>query len=395
MWLYRLLVSIWAGVVLLRRGRAKMSPPKQAGPHVWVHGASNGELASFKPLLSKLSQARPDLCWLVTANTPTGRDLVAGWGMPNVEARLAPVDLSWITSRVIRYWSVVAHVSLEAEIWPHRVLRCPGPVMLLGARMSDGTARGWGRVPGLARRIVGSLTYVSAQDPGSAERLASLGMQPQAQGPVVDLKAFFKPSGRVPDALLEQSFNRTQTWLAASTHEGDEEIVLAAHKDLLTQAPRSRLILAPRHPRRAPEVADMAKKRGLTVARRSLGEAPASAQVYLADTLGDMPLWYALSGRVFIGGTLSDRGGHTPYEPAAYGCALVHGPDVANFRAAFVRLGAAGAAMQINDAPGLKSALLALSTDEAQQRAGALAQKALRPTTDLDGLCGEVLARLP
>ncbi|CAN0109273.1 unnamed protein product [Chrysoparadoxa australica] len=272
----------------------------------------------------------------------------------------------------MRDWRVNAHISLESELWPNRFVTCPGPVLLLGARMTEGTARTWGRFPRLARSVLSRVSFASAQDSGSAERLVALGLPPSARGPVTDLKAFFTASPQPDDPLLDAAFPNTRTWLAASTHDGDDSVVLSAHALCLKQTPDLRLIIAPRHTRRAESIAAEAEEMGLTTARRSLSEDPGTAQVYIADTMGEMPLWYARAGRVFIGGTLSDRGGHTPYEPAAYayGAALLHGPDTRNFAAAYTRLAAAQASVEIHDAKGLALALMSLDAHDAQQNAG-------------------------
>lgn len=181
--------------------------------------------------------------------------------------------------------------------------------------------------------------------------------------------------------------------LPASTHDGEDAVVLDAHLAARSAEPGLRLILAPRHPRRAGDIAALAQARGLSVARRSMGEPP-EADVYIADTLGEMPLFYALAGRVFIGGTLTDRGGHTPYEPAAYGAALIHGPDLRNFRAPFARLSAADAALPAGDAQTLAAALAQLR-GAAQTAMGARARATLRPEADAETLTNALARQLP
>ncbi len=405
MLLYRLLVSLFAGFALTRamrrggwralRDRLARGDDLPEGPHVWLHGASNGELASARPVLEMLIGARPDLHWVVTCNSDTGTALVDGWHLAQVTARPAPIDLARVSRRALRRWRVVALVSLEAELWPHRVLDCPGPVVQLAARMSANTARNWARVPGLAAKVLGAMSFVSAQNAETLERLRALGLPGDAAGPVADLKALYTPPDLPPDPALVMSFAREATWLAASTHPGEEQTVLEAHHIARQADPDLRLILAPRHPQRAGEIAEMARARGLTVARRSLSDPPGDAAVYLADTMGEMARWYALAGRVFIGGTLTDRGGHTPYEPAAFGAALLAGPDVANFKAPFARLRAAGAVAAVRDAATLAQALEALKMPEAQAAAGHTAQQALQQQTDLGGLVAQILSVLP
>lgn len=396
MLLYRILLSIFAVAVLTkghvsaRLGRG----PTKTGRHVWLHGASNGELNSARPILETLIQERPDLNWLVTCNTETARDMVAGWDLPRVSGRLAPVDLVWVTKPMMRRWDIQALISLESEIWPHRILTSPGPTMMLGARMSASTARSWGKLGDLPRRVLAKVNFVSAQDDESLQRLQSLGLPQSAVGPVVDLKAFYqKPNTQLPQELA-QSFDRHKTWLAASTHEGEEAIVLAAHKQALEQDPELRLILAPRHPRRAKEIAAHIEQFGLRYTQRSKDQAP-TAQVYLADTMGEMAYWYQLAGRVFIAGSLTDRGGHTPYEPAAFGAALIHGPDMHNFSVSARRLASAQAAIEIETAEALSAALQGLQTEESQIAAGQAAQKALHCDTDAKALCNMILLHLP
>ncbi|WP_370159066.1 3-deoxy-D-manno-octulosonic acid transferase, partial [Salipiger bermudensis] len=342
MLLYRLIVSIFAAVVLARLALRRDWPalrqrlarsPARPGPHLWLHAASNGELASARPLIAALQAARPDLPLLVTCNSEGGVALAESWGLP---ARLAPLDLGWVARRMHRDWDVRAHITLESELWPNRIHTCPGPVFVIGGRLSEGTAKGWRLFGGLLPGVLDRLSYVSAQDAGSLERYLGAGLPRAAAGPVLNLKEFYAPDPR-RDAALTVGFDRTHTWLAASTHEGEEEIVLAAHRLAQAHEPELRLILAPRHPRRGDAVERLIREAGLSCARRSKGEAPDGAEVYLADTLGEMGLLYPLAGRLFIGGTLTDRGGHTPFEPAAYATALLHGPDVANHAAPFAR----------------------------------------------------------
>ena len=397
---YRLAISLFALVTLFRSARAgglravrdrMRTAAPQPGPHVWLHGASNGELASVRPVLECLIVARPDLNWLITANTATGLALAESWGLPRTSVRPAPLDLARITRRTMRDWDVRAHITLESEFWPHRLMLCPGPVIALGTRLSAGTAKGWGRLPALARRLMGRFTLVLPQDPETAERLTALGLPEESLGPTVDLKSFYTPPP-VPEVTAA---DRARTWLAASTHEGEEEAVLDAHRTLLKTDPETQLIIAPRHPARADWIAGVIRERGMKMARRSKGAEPGTAEVFLADTMGEMALWYAAAGRVFIGGTLADRGGHTPYEPAAFGAALLHGPDTRNFVPAYTTLDTAQAAHPVHNAAALAAALQALSDPAEQARMGAAARDALRPEADADTLCSLLQDHLP
>jgi 3-deoxy-D-manno-octulosonic-acid transferase len=213
--------------------------------------------------------------------------------------------------------------------------------VMLGARMSARSARGWQRFGGLAATALGAVRFASAQDALSRAQLMTLGLRAQAVGPDFDLKAEAVARLPLPDALPRDT--RASWLLAASTHEGEDAVVL----DAFAASGLTHLILAPRHPKRAPAIAALLADRGLAFARRSDGAEPGAAQVLLADTLGEMDLWYARCGICLIGGTLADKGGHTPWEPARHGCALLHGPSTWNFTRAFADLDAAKGAQPV------------------------------------------------
>lgn len=368
-----------------RLGRVR---PEDHTKRIWLHAASNGELASARPVIDALLAQGRSL--LITVNTDSARHMAKAWKLAGVDVLLAPVDLPGPTRRVLCNWNIHAHVTLESDLWPVRILNTPGPVLVLGGRLTARSAKGWARFDTLVRQVMGRVTYLSAQDSASADRFVNAGLPTSALGPVVDLKALYTPPQDEPDATLAHAFDRTDTWLAASTHEGEDDTVLAAHKVALATRPKLRLILAPRHPKRADEIAQVIRTHGLTCARRSAGDDPAAAQVYLADTLGEMHLWYRLAGVTFVAGSLTDRGGHTPYEPAAFGSAILHGPDTGNFRAAYDRLTKAHAALCTPDAETLAQALISLDTGEKQTQLGQTAQKVLHQDTDLTGLMRDI-----
>jgi 3-deoxy-D-manno-octulosonic-acid transferase len=354
---------------------------------LWIHAASNGELISAKPLIEHTLKTRPDLGVLITCNTATAIDLARRWRLDRVSVQHAPFDITRVNKRMLRKWHVQAHISMESELWPDRVMCCAAadiPVAIFGARLTRRTARGWARFGGLARKVLGRISYLSAQDSRSLARLKALGLRASAVGPVLDLKASYTPPRNLDiDAAMRANFPRAQTWLAASTHPGDEEIVIEAHLAARMVRPGLRLIMAPRHPARGAEVAELLTRAGLDFAWRSRGASP-NKEVLLADTMGEMPLWYSLAGTVLIGGTFSDRGGHTPYEPAAFGSALFYGRDVHNFSAAFMRLQRAHAAICVSSANELADALIRTKSPESQIKLGAAAQKALLQSGALD-----------
>jgi 3-deoxy-D-manno-octulosonic-acid transferase len=295
---------------------------------LWIHGASNGELASARWVIEALAARGPVL---VTASTVSGREMVRGWDI-GVAVALAPLDLPGALSRFLA-GGVAGFVNIEGEIWPRRfrtLARAGVPMAMIGARMSAKTAGFWERV---GARFLADVDLVSAQDPASSAYLTRLGAEVTG---LCDLKA--EAVLRAP--VLPPAPDRERVVLAASTHEGEEAPLVEA---FLRQTRYERLILAPRHPRRGDAIEALLRAKGIPVARRSRGEA-LGGRVYLADTLGEMALWYAAAGVCFVGGSLVDRGGHTPWEPVRAGCAVLHGPHVGNFEAAYAALDAAGAA---------------------------------------------------
>ncbi len=359
---------------------------------IWVHAASNGELASVRGALRRLLDRDPSLHLLVTCNTPSGRALVAGWGDARIEPRLAPVDLPPVLRRFLDLWRPSALVIVENELWPERLLASAArgiPVLVIGARMSARSHRVWSRLPRLARRLMAAITWLAPQDDASRDRFAGLGLAPDRIGPAMVLKSAAAAAGTAP-----LPFPRARTILAASTHEGEEEIVLDAVAEARAQRPDLHLILAPRHPRRRDGIEAAIRARGLAFATRSRGAEPdAETPVYLADTLGEMDRWYAGAGITVVGGSLVDRGGHTPFEPAAHGSAILTGPHVSNAAPAYAALFAAGGAIEVRDAASLAAAIRALA-DPARQAAQAGAASAALAAFGTDAAIDAFLAAL-
>lgn len=339
--LYRLVMLLALpvlAVVAWRRGglaeRLALRPlPRDA---VWVHGASNGELTSARAVITALAGHGPVL---VTCNNPTARVMVEGWGLPAVTARMAPLD-AWPVVRGFLRCRPHALLIVENELWPERIVQAPCPVLVIGARMSDRSARRWAKVP-LLRGILARLSWVSPQDPETETRLRRLGLPDDRIGLCLTLKTAVVRDTR---PLPPLPHGREDTLLAASTHEGEDGIILDAFR---VQRRFVWLILAPRHPTRGDAIAALAQARGLTVTQRSRGDMP-GGDVYIADTLGEMDLWYRAATATIVGGSFVPKGGHTPYEPAAYESAILHGPDVSNFTEVYASLDANGGALKID-----------------------------------------------
>lgn len=344
--------------------RLALTPPDGADQEnvpaqpVWLHGASVGELNSARLLVDALAREWP---LYLTANSLTGRAAARGWGQ---RASLAPLDVPAAITRFLAQVRPLVSVTVENEIWPNRarILDRQGiPRVIVGARMSARSAERWAKMPALIGPVLGGISVLSAQDGATEERLLRLGLPEAALTGKLNLKLLAparivaRPSGPLRDVTI----------LAASTHEGEEAVVLDAYLSARVAHPDLRLILAPRHPERGNEVAALIAARGLSFARRTQGAGPGDHPVFLADTLGEMARWYDAAAVCVTGGSFTDRGGHTPWEPAAHLCATLHGPHVANFADDYGALDQAEASLAVS-AETLGAALDALAGDRAR-----------------------------
>lgn len=346
-----------------RIGHATATRPH--GDLLWFHAASVGESVSSLRMIQHLGTERPALHFLITSGTATSAKILAQRMPPRCRHQFAPLDSPGVVARFLDHWRPTVGVFVESELWPNMLrgaARRGIPLALLNARISDRSARGWARVGSTARYLLGHFTLVHCQDARTAAHLRSLGFDHAAQG--CNLKAMAGPVPYDASALgpLQAQIGTRPVWCMASTHPGEEEIALTAHRALLARHSDALLILVPRHPERANGIAGLIAQAGLYCTRRSAGDGiDAGANVYLADTLGEMGLWYALAPIVCMGGSFVPVGGHNPYEAAHGGAAVLHGPLYANFAAGYAQMDAAGAAQQVADAAGLATAVLDLS----------------------------------
>ncbi|AXC49411.1 3-deoxy-D-manno-octulosonic acid transferase [Paracoccus suum] len=324
------------------RARLGLGLPALPAGGIWLHGASVGEIASAATLIAGLRERHEVF---VTANTPTGWDTALALG---VRAGLAPLDTPQAVAAFLDRLKPRLAITIENELWPNRsaaLARRGVPQVVLGARLSQRSAQRWARLDGLIRPMLGRLKAVSVQDYASEARLLALGLPHAALLPRANLK-LMAPAQTMP---LPPGPERALTVLAASTHAGEEALILDAVTALRARGVPLRLIVAPRHPQRFDEVTALMAARGLPPARRSAGAGP-KAPVLLADSMGEMPQWYAAAGICLTGGSLVEKGGHTPWEPAAQSCAILHGPHVANFAGDYATLDGAGAAVPVTTA---------------------------------------------
>jgi 3-deoxy-D-manno-octulosonic-acid transferase len=329
------------------------------GPLLWVHAASVGESLSALPLLSALRAKAPALAFLVTTGTVTSAELLPRRLPPSLAERVlhryAPLDLPAWVARFLDGWRPDAAVFVESELWPNTLAACRArgvPMFLANARFSGRAARRWARfAPGVLREMLEGFAGVWPQAEADAVRLAAAGAgNPRALG---NLKWSADPLPAEPAALaaLAEGIGGRPVFLAASTHPGEEEMVLAAHRALLPAFPDLLTIIAPRHADRGAAVLALAAAAGLSHARRSLGAAPPPGSgIYVADTMGELGLLYRLARVAFVGGSLVPHGGQNPLEPARLGCPMLLGPHHWNFADVVAPLLAAGAARLVPNA---------------------------------------------
>ncbi|MGH7114507.1 MAG: 3-deoxy-D-manno-octulosonic acid transferase [Stellaceae bacterium] len=348
-----------------RRGIA--SEPRPPGRLVWVHAASVGEATAMLRLIERLLQARPGLQILVTTGTVASARLLETRLPPGARHQFAPVDLPGWVARFLSHWRPDLALWVESELWPNLVLATHArgvPMMLINGRLSARSYRRWRRWPGLIGPMLGAFVQCLAQDAEQAERLRRLGARKAAA--IGDLKAAGAalPVDQAQLSQLRRQIGARPLWLAASTHIGEEEIAAAVHRRLAADRPDLLTLIAPRHPARGDTIAAMLARRGLKVARRSRCDPVAGeTQIYLADTIGELGMFYRLAGIAFIGGSLTPKGGHNPFEAARLDCVVLHGPDMSNCTGMAAALAAAGAAQTVTGADDLAGAVAMLLAD--------------------------------
>lgn len=340
--------------------------PRPDGRLIWIHGASVGETLSALPLINKLSELYPAVRIMVTSGTLTSADLMAKRLPANAFHQFVPVDTPAAVKRFVDYWKPDAALWIESEFWPNLLSEIAAhkiPLILINGRVSDRSFERWRKFPAFCRELQGLFTKSFGQTDEDARRLRVLGAKDAACVGNLKFAAGDLPYDADEFAKLEKQIANRPCWIAASTHEGEEEQLAFVQNALKTK--NALMILAPRHPKRGDEIEKLLKPAGLIVARRSRGEdiAPDTA-VYLADTIGEMGLFYRLAQIAFVGGSLVAFGGQNIIEPARLGKAVVCGKYMMNFKEIVAKAVAAGALTVVEDKKELAQTLDALFENE-------------------------------
>jgi len=381
------------------RFRERQGVPGAVRPQaalLWVHAASVGEATAMLPLIERLLQARPTLEILITTGTVTSAHLLEGRLPARARHQFVPADLPGWIARFLDHWHPDLALWAESELWPNLILATHArgiPMALVNARLSLRSYARWQRWPGLIGPMLGAFSLCLAQDEEQAGRFRRLGAR--EVGVVGDLKAAAAalPIDRRQLEELADRIKERPRWLAASTHAGEEEIAAHVHHQVGAGHPGLLTIIVPRHPARGDAIQAMLTARQLSVARRRRAE-PITDQtdVYLADTMGELGLFYGLTGIAFVGGSLVAKGGHNPFEAARLDCAVLHGPDTRNCARMAAELAASGAAETVSDADGLARAVAALLDDPGLRAKRAAA--GIRVADAGSGVLDAVLERL-
>ncbi|MCK5621189.1 MAG: 3-deoxy-D-manno-octulosonic acid transferase [Alphaproteobacteria bacterium] len=374
-----------------RRGIA--SAPRPEGPLIWLHAASVGEAQSALALIGRLLAMRADVNLLVTSGTVTSAGMLDKRLPERAIHQYVPADLRRWVGRFLSHWRPDMALFVESELWPNLVLETAArgcPLVLVNGRLSARSFKRWRKIPGIASPLMRSFALCLGQTDRDREHFAALGA-PRCEY-LGNLKYSAEPLP-VDEAALEavrEAVGGRPFWLAASTHPGEEELAAAVHMALKDSHPGLLTIIVPRHPNRGDEIEAMLDGR-FVVRRRSKEEPPnADCEVYLADTLGELGLFYRLAEIAFIGGSTGSLGGHNPLEAAQLDCAVIHGPDMSNFRVVAADLAAAEAALSFENEAGLIKAVARLleGHDERKRLARAARKVSIENADALDRIAG-------
>lgn len=366
-WLYSLLLYLYIPfelIRLLRRSRKAPDYKKRWGerfastlpncdkPVIWFHTVSVGETLAALPVIRRVIQDNPDKQVLVTTMTPTGSERVQATLGDSVCHCYAPYDLPHALNRFYEHLKPECLFIMETELWPnmiHHASKRNIPIVLMNARMSEKSARDYQRFSTLTRFMLGNLAQIAVQNETDANRFKRLG----ASDDQLSITGNIKFDLTIPDDLnekvktLKKSLSDRPIWLAASTHKGEDEIILNAHKEILQKTPDCLLILVPRHPERFNDVYKLCEEFPMEVSRRSSLSLP-RGQVYLADTMGELLLFCALADMAYVGGSLVETGGHNCLEVAAFKKPAMSGPYDFNFAEINKQLKASGGLVYVS-----------------------------------------------
>ncbi len=355
----------------------KASRPRPAGELIWLHAASVGESISMLPLIERLLSDHPQLSLLMTTGTVTSAKLMAERLPPRAFHQYVPVDRLAYVRRFLDHWRPDLALWAESEFWPNLVSESHArgvPMVLVNGRISPRSFQGWQKARGLIADLLANFALCLGQTEEDAARLRTLGAPDAEHLGNIKFAAPPLPVDTTAYDKLAQALEGRPRWLAASTHAGEEEIALRVHMRLKAAHPGLVTMIVPRHPERGAEIAAMVAQQGLVLAARSRGDAiTPKTEIYLADTMGELGLFYRLADVAFMGKSLVPLGGQNPLEALRLGTVVVHGPHMTNFDRIAREMAARGCAVEVADEAALGEAIAQLLGDPDRRRALAAA----------------------
>lgn len=353
-----------------RRGVTACQRPE--GKLVWCHAASVGEAIAVLPLAQHLLED-PEMNVLITTGTVTSARVLAERLPDRAIHQFAPWDRrAWI-NRFLDLWRPDLALRMESELWPNTLFALHDrgiPSVIVNGRLSEKTARGWERFSVTARRLMACLDLVLAQTDEFANRFRMLGAQRVDITGNIKLAAPPLPVDEDERRALLQAIESRPVWLAASTHPGEDEIIFDVHARVSRTVPDLLTVIAPRHPDRGLAIAESAMKLGLQSARRSNGDSiDHSTSIYVADTLGELGTLFSIAPIVFMGKSLTVRGGQNPIEPCHFDCAILFGPNMDNFQDIAERMVKDAMALQVSAGEALADKVEHLLANPNERRA--------------------------
>jgi 3-deoxy-D-manno-octulosonic-acid transferase len=352
---------------------------RPTGNLIWFHAASVGESLSLVELIKRISSSQPDYNFLITTGTITSAKLILSRLPSNAVHQYIPVDTPRAVEKFLDRWRPSLAIWTESEFWPNLISFTSArdiPMILINARISEKSYRRWRFFKKSLKNLIEKFNYSLIQDEKTVKYFSKIGISSnnfELTGTLKEGSAALPHSETEQVEISKQILNRP-VWLAASTHEGEEKLIAAAHRHASKASQGLLLIIVPRHPERGLEIASILTKENFKICLRSKKDKISSdTQIYIADTLGELGLWYRIAPVSFVGGSFVPIGGHNPFEPAALGSAILHGPYVENFKEIYNRLNVAGAAVKIEEASELGVKLIETLSPE---NAAKLAQSA-------------------
>lgn len=326
---------------------------RPSGVLVWIHAASVGEAMSVLPLIKVILARNHDSSVLLTTVSKTSANLMQERLPTGAFHQYLPIDTKQSVNRFLDYWHPQMAIWMESEIWPNLInetSRRKIPMMMLNARITESSFNLWRKTGGLIKKLIKKFDYIHAQSELAAERLKYLGAKEVETLGNMKFCSPPLPFQKEPFRALREEFDGRKVWLAASTHKGEEALIAATHLALKDRVKKLLTVIVPRHPDRGDEIMSKLQEAGFNVARRSLRhKIDANTDIYLADTIGELGVFYRLVDVVFIGGSLVEKGGQNLLEAARLNCAIMHGPSMSNFTEIVADLNENKSIVQVNN----------------------------------------------